>query len=59
MNDECTVLSEHNYGVMEQELNSYGRYGWKLVNVVWNNDNACLVVAMVCEKLEFYLPVQT
>ena len=26
MNYEFTVLSENNYGVMQQELNSYGRY---------------------------------
>lgn len=35
MNYEYKVLSENNYRVMQQELNSYGRYGWKLVNVVW------------------------
>ena len=50
MNYEDTVLSENNYGVMQQELNSYGRYGWKLVNVVWDNDNACLVAVMMWEK---------
>ena len=38
MNYEYTVLSENNYGVMQQELR---RYGWKFVNVVW--DNACLL----------------
>lgn len=31
MNYEYTVLSKNNYGVMQQELNSYGKYGWKLV----------------------------
>ena len=40
MDYEYTVLSENNYEVMQQELNSYGRYGWKLVNVRWDNDNA-------------------
>ena len=50
MNYEYTVLSENNYGVMQQELNSYGRYGWKLVNVVWDNDNACLVAVMMRER---------
>ncbi len=35
MDYEYTVLSENNYGLMQQELNSYGRYGWKLVNAVW------------------------
>ena len=59
MNYEFAVLSENSYGVMQQELNSHGRYGWKLVNVVWDNDNACSVAAMVYEKLKLYLPVQT
>lgn len=42
MNYQCIVLSENNYGVMQQEFNSHGRYGWTLVNVVWDKDNACL-----------------
>lgn len=50
MNYEYTVLSESNYGVMQQELNSYGKYGWKLVNVVWDNDNACLVAVMMRDR---------
>jgi len=50
MNYEYTVFSENNYGVLKQELNDYGRYGWKLVNVVWDNDNACLVAVMMREK---------
>ena len=50
MNYEYTVLSENNYGVMQQELNSCRRYGWKLVNVVWDNDNACSVAVMMWEK---------
>ena len=50
MNYEYTVLSENNYGVMQQELNSYGRYVWKLVNVVWDNDNACSVAVMMRER---------
>lgn len=48
MDYEYTVLSENNYGVMLQELNSYGRYGWKLVNVVWGN--ACLVAVMMRKR---------
>lgn len=50
MNYEYIVLSENNYGVMQQELNNYGRYGWKLVNVIWDNDNACLVAVMMREN---------
>ena len=48
MDYEYTVFSENNYGVMHQELNSYGRYGWKLVNVVC--DNVCLVDVMMRER---------
>ena len=50
MDYEYTVLSENNYGVMQQELNSYGRYGWKLVNAVCDNDNACSVAVMMRER---------
>ena len=50
MNYKYTVLSENNYEVMQQKLNSYRKYGWKLVNVVWDNDNACLVAVMVRKK---------
>lgn len=50
MSYEYTVLSKNNYGVMQQELNSYGRYGWKLVNVVWDNDNACPVAVMMRKR---------
>ena len=37
MGYEYTVLSENDYRVMRQELNSNGRYGWKLVNAVCDN----------------------
>lgn len=50
MNYEYTVLSENNYGVLKQDLNSYGKYGWTLVSVVWDNDNACLVAVMMRER---------
>lgn len=32
---------------MQQEPNSYGRNGWKLVNVVRDNNNASLVAVMM------------
>ena len=50
MNYEYTVFSENDYRVMRQELNSYGRYGCKLVNAVWDNDNAWLVAVIMREK---------
>ena len=37
MNYKYIVLLENTYGVMQQELNSYGRYGWKFVNAVCDN----------------------
>ncbi|HBB05719.1 MAG TPA: hypothetical protein DCZ41_03955 [Firmicutes bacterium] len=50
MKYEYTVLSENNYRILKQELNDYGRYGCKLVNVVWDNDSACLVAVMMRER---------
>lgn len=50
MNYEYTVLSENNHIDMQDKLNKFGRYGWKLVNVVWDNDNACLVTVMMQER---------
>lgn len=50
MNYEYTVLSENNHIDMQDKLNKFGRYGWKLVNVVRDNDNACLVTVMIRER---------
>ena len=50
MNYEYTVLSENNYSGLERGLNIYGRCGWKLVNVVWDNNNACFVTVMMRER---------
>lgn len=50
MNYEYQVFSKNNYSVLKSDLNSYGKYGWKLVNVVWDNENACLVAVMMREK---------
>lgn len=50
MNYECKVLSESNYGVMQQEFNSYGRYGWKLINVVWDNDNSLYIATLIRKR---------
>ena len=50
MDYEHTVFSENDYRVMRQELNSYGRYGRKLVNAIWDNDNACSVAVMMRER---------
>lgn len=50
MEYEYTVLSEDSYIAMEKRLNIYGRCGWKLVNVIWDNDDACFVAVMMREK---------
>lgn len=50
MDYEYRVLSANSYGEMQQELNICGMVGWKLVNVVWDNDNACLVAVMMQER---------
>ena len=50
MDFEYIVLFENNYVVMQHELNRYGRYEWKLVNVVWDNDNACLLAVMMRKR---------
>lgn len=50
MDYEYRVLSANSYGEMQQELNICGMVGWKLVNVVWDNDNACLVAVMILER---------
>ena len=31
------------------KLDDYGKYGWKLVNVIWNNDGLRLIVTMMRE----------
>lgn len=31
------------------KLDDYGKYGWKLVNVIWNNDGLRLIVMMMRE----------
>lgn len=49
MNYEYIVLSE-NYNIdMQDKLNKLGRYGWKLVSVVWDNLRSCLVAVMMRE----------
>ena len=37
---EYKVLTESNHRSLEYILDRYGSNGWKLVNVVWNNDES-------------------
>ena len=50
MDYEYTVLSVDNYIELEHKLNIRGLCGWKLVNVVWDNNNACFVAVMMRER---------
>lgn len=47
---EYKVLTESDHRTLEYTLNSYGSAGWKLVNVVWNNDESFLITTLIREK---------
>ena len=44
---EYKVLTESDHRTLEYTLNSYGSAGWKLVNVVWNNDESFLITTLI------------
>lgn len=50
MNYEYKVFKAKSALFLGIDLDTYGRDGWKLVSVVWDNDNACLVAVMMQEK---------
>ena len=43
------VLHESNYKILQPDLKRLGEYGWKLINVVWDNDDS-LFVAVLCRQ---------
>ena len=47
---EYKVLTESDHRTLEYTLNSYGSAGWKLVNIVWNNDESLLIAMLIREK---------
>lgn len=47
---EYKVLAESDHRTLEYTLDRYGSNGWKLVNVVWNNDESLLIATMIREK---------
>ncbi len=47
---EYKVLAESDHLTLEYALDRYGFNGWKLVNVVWNNDESLLIATMIREK---------
>lgn len=50
MKYEYKVLNESDFKIMEVDLNRFGDAGWKLVNVVWDNDNSILIATLIREK---------
>lgn len=40
---EYKVLTESDRRTLEYTLNRYGSAGWKLVDIVWNNDESLLI----------------
>lgn len=50
MNYEYKVFKAKSALSLGIDLDTYGRDGWKLVSVVWDNDNACLVAVMILER---------
>lgn len=47
---EYKVIAESDLRTLEYTLDRYGSNGWKLVNVVWNNDESFLMATMMKEK---------
>lgn len=47
---EYKVLAESDYRFLEMKLNNLGNMNWKLVNIVWNNDEALLIATLIREK---------
>lgn len=50
MKYEYKVLYESNYKILEPDLNRLGDDGWKLISVVWDNDNSLFVAILSREK---------
>ena len=50
MKYEYKVLHESNYTIVEPDLNRLGEDGWKLISVVWDDDNSLFVAILSREK---------
>ena len=49
MKYEYKVLNESNPRTLECKFNRCGSKGWRLVNVVWDNDESLLIAALMRE----------
>ena len=50
MKYEYKVLHESNYKILEPDLNRLGEDGWKLISVVWDDDNSLFIAVLIKEK---------
>ncbi len=50
MKYEYKVLHESNYKILESDLNLRGEQGWKLINVVWDNDNSLYIATLIRKR---------
>ena len=50
MKYEYKVLHESNDKILEPGLNRLGEDGWKLISVVWDDDNSLFVAILSREK---------
>lgn len=50
MNYEYKVFKAKSALSLGIDLDTYGRDGWKLVSVVWDNLRSCLVAVMVQKR---------
>ncbi len=50
MKYEYKVLHESSFKILEPDLNRLGEEGWKLISVVWDNDNSLLVATLMRER---------
>lgn len=50
MNYEYKVFKAKSALFLGIDLDTYGRNGWKLVSVVWDNLRSCLVAVMMRER---------
>lgn len=50
MKYEYKVIHEAQEKNLEVELNALGKEGWKLISVVWNNDESLFVASLEIER---------
>lgn len=50
MNYEYKVFKVKSVLFLGKNLDTYGRDGWKLVSVVWDNLRSCFVAVMMRER---------